>query len=69
MEVIKTDEKIWTAPTHILYGAKDNLQSREVIDNFVRNFNCQLTVSKNSSHPFMDNGDKAIVEDWMKNNI
>ncbi len=59
----------WTAPTHILYGAKDNLQSREVIDNFVRNFNCQLTVSKNSSHPFMDNGDKAIVEDWMKNNI
>lgn len=59
----------WTAPTHILYGAEDNLQNREVIDKFVRNFNCQLTVSENSKHPFIDDSDKAIVEAWMKNNI
>jgi alpha-beta hydrolase superfamily lysophospholipase len=59
----------WTTPTHILYGAKDNLQSREVIDEFVRNFDCQLMVSQNSEHPFMNESDRTIVETWMKNNI
>jgi alpha-beta hydrolase superfamily lysophospholipase len=59
----------WTAPTHILYGAKDNLQSRSVIDDFVGRFNCQLTVSENSEHPFMSESDKTIVEAWMNNNI
>ncbi|HEX2938179.1 MAG TPA: alpha/beta hydrolase [Ruminiclostridium sp.] len=59
----------WAAPTHILYGAKDNLQSREVIDSFVDRFNCLLTVAKNSEHPFMGEGDMEIVEKWIKNSI
>ena len=59
----------WAAPTHILYGAKDNLQSREVIDSFVNRFNCFLTVAENSEHPFMGKGDKEIVEKWIKNSL
>lgn len=59
----------WTAPTHILYGAKDNLQSRKVISEFVDKFNCRLTVAENSEHPFMDEHDEAIVETWMRNNL
>lgn len=59
----------WTAPTHILYGAKDHLQNREAIDEFVRKFNCRLTVSESSEHAFMNDGDKAIVEAWMRNNV
>jgi len=59
----------WTAPTHILYGAKDNLQSRKVINEFVDKFNCRLTVSENSEHPFMNEHDEAIVETWMRNNL
>lgn len=55
----------WAAPTHILYGAKDNLQSREVIDEFVNKFACHLTVSENSEHPFMNESDKPIVEAWL----
>ncbi len=59
----------WTTPTHILYGARDNLQSREVINAFADRFNCRLTVSQNSDHPFMDAGDREIVEAWMRNSL
>lgn len=59
----------WTTPTHILYGAKDNLQSREVIDEFAGRFNCRLTVAENSEHPFMGESDKPIVEAWMKSSL
>lgn len=59
----------WTPPTHILYAAKDNLQNRRVIEDFVSRFNCQLTVSENSEHPFMDEADKTIVETWMNSSI
>lgn len=55
----------WTTPTHILYGAKDHLQTYEVIKNFADKFNCDVTVSKNSEHPFMAEDDKAIVTTWM----
>lgn len=56
----------WSVPTSILYGAKDNLQSRDVIDDFVSRFNCRLTVAEDSEHAFMGEGDKEIVEDWIK---
>lgn len=59
----------WTAPTHILYGAKDNLQNRRVIDDFCDKFNCQLTVSDNSEHSFMEESDRAIVEAWMTSSV
>lgn len=59
----------WTAPTHILYGAKDNLQSREVIEEFVNSFHCHLTVAENSEHPFMCEGDEEIVKEWIKNSL
>ncbi len=59
----------WDAPTHILYGARDNLQSREVIDAFVNKFNCHLTVAENSEHPFMGEGDKEITEAWIEGSL
>ncbi|MDF2543424.1 MAG: alpha/beta superfamily hydrolase [Herbinix sp.] len=59
----------WETSTHILYGGKDDLQSREVIDAFVNKFNCQLTVAESSEHSFMGVGDNKIVEAWMRNNL
>ncbi len=59
----------WTTPTHILYGAKDDLQNRESIHDFTDRFNCRLTVSENSEHPFMQEGDRAIVEAWIKSSL
>jgi pimeloyl-ACP methyl ester carboxylesterase len=59
----------WNVPTHILYGAKDNLQSYAVIKAFADKYNCFLTVSDNSEHPFMEESDKEIVKAWMDNSI
>lgn len=61
--------KEWNIPTAILYGAKDELQSREVMEAFARRFSCELTVSENSEHPFMTSGDKIIVDRWLAENI
>lgn len=61
--------KEWKIPTHILYGGKDNLQSREVIESFCRPFGCELTISENSEHPFMEKSDEKILENWYRKNI
>ena len=45
------------------------IKNRSVIDDFVGRFNCRLTVSENSEHPFMKESDKTIVEAWMNNSI
>lgn len=61
--------KIWDIPTAILYGGKDNLQSRQVVEGFAEKHNCRLTVSESSEHPFMEQADFAIVHNWLDENI
>lgn len=67
--VIEHPIDTWTAPTHILYGAKDNLQSRAVIIDFAERFHCRLMISESSEHPFMAEGDAKIVEAWMRDSM
>jgi hypothetical protein len=59
----------WSFRTSILYGGKDNLQPIESIHLFVDKFNCMLTVSEQSEHPFMGSLDYGIVEQWLLKNI
>lgn len=59
----------WNFKTFILYGGKDNLQSREVMKSFCEKFNCKLDISENSEHPFMNETDFPIVEKWLKETI
>lgn len=59
----------WNVPTHILYGAKDNLQNYKAINDFASKFKCSLTVSENSEHSFMDENDEIIVATWLDNSI
>ena len=59
----------WSSPTHILYGANDNLQCISVMEEFARKFNCHITVSENSEHSFMEERDTIIVTNWMNNSI
>lgn len=59
----------WPIPTAILYGGKDELQSREVMEAFCQRFHGKLTVSPDSEHPFMAAGDGKIVENWLRENI
>ncbi len=59
----------WPIPTAILYGARDELQTPEVMRAFAARFGCELTVSPDSGHPFMEPGDARIVENWLKAHI
>ena len=59
----------WGIPTAILYGAKDNMQSAEVIQKFVRKYLCDLTISQDSEHAFMQDGDGSIIKKWLEKNI
>ena len=59
----------WNVPTYILYGLKDSLQSLKVMEDFTAKFHSVITVSENSKHPFMDESDALIVENWMRANI
>lgn len=59
----------WTIPTGILYGERDELQSREGMEAFARRHGCHLTVAPNCTHAFMEPGEPERVENWLKENI
>lgn len=59
----------WDIPTHILYAGQDDLQSLQVINDFVAKHNCRLDISENSKHPFMEEADAEIVNQWLLENI
>ena len=59
----------WNVPTHILFGGKDNLQSLNVVKDFTDRFHCGLTIAENSEHPFMEEKDAQIVNQWLQDNI
>ena len=59
----------WDVPTSILFAGRDTFQSIEIAKNFTDKFNCVLTVSEHSEHPFMAEGDGGIVEQWLCDNL
>ena len=59
----------WNIETHILFAGRDTMQSLEIVREFVNNFNCVLTLSENSEHPFMGEEDGTIVEQWLQDNL
>ncbi|MBE6088520.1 MAG: alpha/beta hydrolase [Clostridium beijerinckii] len=59
----------WNIPTAIIYGSEDNLQSREVIDNFSKKFNSDLTLSIGSEHDFHTEEQSQVITKWLKKYI
>lgn len=59
----------WNIPTRILYGGKDNMQSPDIINKFTVEHNCKLSISENSEHPFMGEGDREVLIKWLSDNI
>lgn len=45
------------------------MQSPEVIQNFVKKYLCDLTISPDSEHAFMQDGDDSIIKKWLEKNI
>ena len=67
--VLSHPVKRWDAPTHILYGLKDDLQSLEVVQAFARRFGAQVTLAPDSKHPFMKEADLPIVQHWLEEKL
>jgi len=59
----------WNNPTCILYGSKDALTPRNVVDTFVANFHCNLAVLQNGEHYFHTEEQSMAVEKWLNLNI
>lgn len=56
----------WTAPTHILYGEKDDLTSFETICEFANRIKATLTVMKNGEHRFHTAEQMRFLDDWIR---
>ena len=56
----------WTAPTHILYGEKDDLASFETICEFANQIKATLTVMKNGEHRFHTAEQMRFLDDWIR---
>lgn len=59
----------WNHKTEILYAGKDNLTERHTVNEFVKKFNCQLTVMENGEHWFHTEEQIAVLKKWTKENI
>ena len=57
---------LWTAPTHILYGEKDDLTSFETICEFANQAQATLTVMKNGEHRFHTAEQMRFLDDWIR---
>ena len=59
----------WDSPTSILYGEKDNLTERDVLDSFVRNFKCRVTVMNEGEHFFHTPAQLLCLRNWIREQL
>lgn len=56
----------WDVPTSILYGSEDHLTDRKVVDTFVKQYRCKLTVINGGEHWFHTPEQLEMLERWTK---
>ena len=59
----------WNSPTSILYGSKDDVSDREIVIDFSKKFNCNLTIMNDGDHYFHTKEQLKFFELWLENNI
>jgi pimeloyl-ACP methyl ester carboxylesterase len=59
----------WNIPTSILYGSEDNITELEVVENFSKRFNCDLTVLEGSEHWFHTERQLSFLDTWLDKRI
>ena len=66
---VRTHPIRWNIPTHILYGANDNLTSRETIYEFAEQTGATLTVMNGGEHWFHTVKQMEFLDDWIRKSI
>lgn len=57
---------MWNSKTAILYGSKDNLTERTVIDKFVETYHCNLLVMEGGEHWFHTPEQLMVLQQWVE---
>ena len=60
---------VWSIPTCILYGEKDNLTSIDTISEFTNQIGATLTVMEDVEHWFQTDKQMKVVDSWISNSI
>jgi len=66
LRYVREHPVVWTIPTHILYGKKDNLTSYETVSAFAKRTQATLTVMKNGEHWFHTEEQMKFLDGWIK---
>ncbi len=56
----------WRCPTAILYAGRDNMTSREIVEQFAAAHNAALTVMENGEHWFHTPEQRTVLREWEK---
>lgn len=56
----------WRVPTHILYGGKGHLTSREIVSAFSARIGAPLTVMEDGEHWFHTEEQMAFLDGWLR---
>jgi len=56
----------WDNKTFILCGENDDITEKDILDSFVRKYNCNLEVLKNGEHWFHTTEQLVFVENWIQ---
>ena len=59
---VRENPLVWTVPTAILYGAKDNLTSYDTVSEFALEHGASLTVMRNGEHWFHKSSPDSCVK-------
>ena len=66
---VKEHPICWKVPTQVLYGGKDNLTSRPVIEAFCDKSSATLTVMEEGEHWFHTELQLAVLLEWERAHI
>lgn len=58
----------WDSDTKVLYGSKDTLTERHVVDKFIERFHCGLTILEGGEHWFHTEEQLTVLQRWERVN-
>ncbi len=59
----------WNKKTYILYGDKDNMQDKDIMKDFVKRFNCNVSILENGEHYFHTKEQLEYYQEWLDNSV
>lgn len=56
----------WESPTFIFCGSEDKLTEQNIIKNFAKKFNCDLTILQDAEHYLYTEYEQQEIKNWIK---